>query len=298
MGRRTVFARLLHVAAALLTVLALLAGWVRGQLLDGDRYVATSTAVLAEPVVQQVTASYLADALATAPGVQDALRQRLPGRAESLADPLAGAAGGAIERAALRALSSGAFQELWRDANALTYRQLERAVRDGDRRAIVLDLRPLLARLSTRMGLGAGVVARLPEGQGVVRILSPEEVAQVADAAGALRAGALLLGALALLALVGGALLAPTRAGGLLGAGAALLVAGVLVLIARRLIGDVVIDDLTADGSIASAGRASWWIVTDHLADLARGTGFVGALLLVAGWIAGRATARRRAADR
>jgi hypothetical protein len=297
MARRTLLSRLLLVLAGVLTVLALLAGWVRGQLLDGDRYVATSTAVLAEPVVQQATAAYLADALMTAPGLQQALSERLPGPTKPLAGPLTGVVGDAAERGARRALGSGAFQRLWREANALTYRQLERAVKEGDRRAIVLDLRPMLGRLATRLGFGGRVVASLPEGQGVIRILSPEDVSKVGDAARALRASAFVLSTLALLALIGGALLAPTRASGLFGAGAALLVASVLVLAARRTVGNAVIDDLTADGSIATAGRTSWWILTAYLADIAGGVALLGAILLGAGWLGGpsRAAARVRA---
>lgn len=57
---RIVSSRLLLVVASVLSVLALLAGWVRGQVLNQERYVDTATAVLAEPAVRAATADYLA----------------------------------------------------------------------------------------------------------------------------------------------------------------------------------------------------------------------------------------------
>lgn len=126
---------------------------------------------------------------------------------------------------------------LWREVNAETYRQLRRAVLDGRRRALELDLTPLLARLAVRAGLDRQVAARLPASRGTVQLLSADQVGQVADAARALRLAAWGLAIGAILAAVRGAALAPGRAAGLRGVGWAWLVAGAAVLVARQLIG-------------------------------------------------------------
>jgi hypothetical protein len=279
---------MLFAIAAVLTVLAIAATWVRGQLLDGTRYVDTTSEVLAAPAVQRATAAFLADELMTAPGLQPALQARLPGPAKALAGPLTGLVGDAADRGARRALSSGAFQQAWRHANTLTWRQVAAIVR-GERAggAIVIDLRPMVGQLATRVGFGSRVVATLPEGRGIIRVLSADEVQQVRGAVHALRAATFIVTVLALLALAGGIALAPTRAAGAAGAGATLLVAGALVLVARRIVGPSLIADLSADSATAQAGQAAWWIFTAFLADVAGSVAMLGGLVLAGGWLAG-----------
>lgn len=286
--RRLVLSRLLLVLATILTILALLAGWVRGQLLDEQRYVETSVAVLADARVQAATAAYLADQLVAAPALEAALIERLPGRTKAVAGRASTAAERATERAALGALSSRAFQMLWREANAVTFRQLRRAIEDGDRGALVLDLRPLLSKLAAQLGLEGRTVANLPERAGLIRILSAEEVDDVRGATHALQVAATALAIAAVLALLAGMLLSPTRASGIAGAGVAVVVAGAAVLLVRVLVGGALIDGIVTDGSIATAGKRAWWILTDYLATLAGTAILAGVVLLAGGWIVRR----------
>lgn len=281
---RTILSRLLLTFAALLAIAALLAGWVRGQLLDPQRYVETSAEVLAEPTVQQATASYLAEQL-TRSAIADARISE--GIAPSVRNRARVAASERLrdraERAAVRVLSSSSFQRLWREANAASYRQLRRAVEDDRRGALVLDLRPLLGSLALQLGLDGRPVANLPERDGVVRILSAEEVDQVRGAANALRLAARGLALFTFLAVLAGVAVAPSRMVGVRDAGAALLFAGGAVLVVRQFVGGTAIDAFVTDVSIRPAGQQAWWIVTGHLRDLARGTAGLGALLLLGG---------------
>lgn len=286
--RRTVLARVLFAVAAVLSVLALLAGWVRGQVLDEQRYVDTSAAVLADGQVRSATAAYLADQLVEVPGIEAQLAQRLPGITKAAAAPATARIRDATERAASKALSSSAFQTLWREANAASYRQLRRAIEDGQRGALVLDLRPLLSKLAVQVGLEGRTIANLPERAGVIRILTADEVDDVRRAARALQLTAWALALAALLALAGGAFTAPSRAAALRGAGLALLIAGIVVLITRRLVGGALIDEVVTDGSVATAGKQTWWILTERLADLSAAMAAVGALLIIGGWVARR----------
>jgi hypothetical protein len=288
--RRIIASRMLLAIGAALSILALLAGWVRGQLLDEQRYVETSVAVLADREVRSATAEYLADQLVAVPALEAQLAQRLPSVAKLAAGPAKRRVGDAAQLAAERALSSTAFQRLWREANARSYRQLRTAIEEGDRGALVLDLRPLLSKLAVQLGLEGRTIANLPERAGVIRILSADEVDDVRVAARALQVTAWALAAAALLSLLGGAMLAPSLAAGVRGVGIALLVAAVALWALRWLGRDLLIDEVVADASVARAGKHVWSILTEHLVELA---GIVGAIGVLA--FAGGSLARRRA---
>lgn len=288
--RRIIASRMLLAIGAVLSILALLAGWVRGQLLDEQRYVETSVAVLADREVRSATAEYLADQLVAVPALEAQLAQRLPSVAKLAAGPAKRRVSDAAELAAERALSSRAFQRLWREANVRSYRQLRRAIEDGDRGALVLDLRPLLSKLAVQLGLEGRTIANLPERAGVIRILSADEVDDVRVAARALQVTAWALAAAALLTLIGGAMLAPSLAAGARGVGIALLVAAVALWALRWVGRDLLIDEVVADASVARAGKHVWSILTEHLVELAGIAAAIGALAF-----AGGSLARRRA---
>jgi hypothetical protein len=68
------------------------------------------------------------------------------------------------------------------------------------------------------------------------------------------------------------------------------------VLLARRVIGNQVIDDLVANKSAAPAAHSVWTIGTSLLYDIAIAMFAYGVLLVVAAWLAGpRAVAVRHA---
>lgn len=294
--RRSIASRVLLVVGVLLAVLAILGTWVKAQLLDTDQFVGTTTQVLAQPAVQRATAAFLADGLASAPGLDAELASALPPQAQRLRPPIKAVVAEAADRGAQRALQSNAFQELWRRSNLLMHRQFMR-IANGEisgSRAIVIDLRPMMGRLAKRIGFGERVVETLPTERTVIRVLSPEDVDAIRSSVRLLRATTWLLAVLAIAALLASAFLAPVRARGFAAAGAGLLFAGVLLLVARRVVGGAVIDHLTGGGSVAAAGQASWWILTALLADVAGAVALLGALVLLGGWLAGGSASAAR----
>jgi hypothetical protein len=285
-------ARGLVIAGCVVAVVAMIAAWARGQLLDTHRWVDTSAAVLADPHVQSATAAYLADQLELAPQTSAAVRRVLPSRLAPLAGPVTGVLGDVAEKAALRALRSGAFQRVWRSANRVAHNQLI-AVVDGHAvvgGGVVLDLRPMLVRLAARVGLGPKALAALPGNRGVVRVLRANQVEGVQDGAQILRALAWWSAALCLLLLAGGIGVARRRRGALLICGAGLLMAGLVVLVLRRVGGDALIGALTPDGAAGEqAGDAAWRITTGFLAHIAQAVMILGLLLLTGAWLLGPA---------
>lgn len=283
MGRERLSA-VLSVLSATLAVVALLATWVRTEALDTDRWTTTSTTILANSDVQQATASYLADQL-TVPGTVDRLRERLPSRLQPLAGPLTGQLGDVTERTTLRALKAARFQRLWEQANRLAHQQLVAVIDAGEdkQRAIVLDLRPLLGRIAQRTGFG---LRPLGQGRGVITVLDAEEIGQVQAAGRTLRKLAYLATVLALLALAATIAVAGDRRRGVVRAAAALLFAGVLVLVLRRA-GIAIGTDALAEPAGEAAPRATLTIATHLLANLAWMVILLGALSLAGAWLLG-----------
>lgn len=291
--RRDRISAALAVLTALLTVLALVSTWVRSEALDTDQWTQTSTKVLANPAVQQATAAYLADQL-TAPGTVKALQDQLPRLLQPLAGPLTGQLGEVTERLTLRALRSREFQRLWEAANRLAHRQLVRVIDGGPgmKRAIVLDLRPMLGRIAARTGFG---LMPLGADRAVITVLDAQEVGQVQTAGRVLRRLAFISTLLALLSLAATVAVAGDRRRGAVRAASAVLFAGVLVLVLRRL-GIAYGAQALAGATDQAAPRATLTIATRLLTDLSWMIVVLGALSLVAAWLLGpgrRATAVR-----
>lgn len=282
--RRDRISAVLAVLTALLTVLALVSTWVRTEALDTDQWTKTSSTVLASPAVQQATASYLADQL-TAPGTVEAIEQHLPRLLKPLAGPLTGQLGEVTEKVTLRALRTREFQRLWEAANRLAHRQFVRVIEGGPnmRRAVVLDLRPMLGRIAARTGFG---LAPLGADRAVVTILDADEVGQVQTAGTTLRKLAFISTLLALLCLVGTVAVSVDRRRGGVRVASAILFAGVLVLVLRR-IGITAGADALAGPAGEAAPRATLRIATDLLTDLSWMVVVLGAVALVASWLIG-----------
>jgi hypothetical protein len=293
-----VIPRILVVVASALAVVAMLAVWVERQVLETDRWVDTSGELIRNEEIQDTTATFLADELASEAWVAARLAEILPPRLRPLAGPISGAAGEVAERVAKRALESGAFQDLWDEANRRTHEQLVAIVEDDDSAGpeVFLDLRPMLGRVAQRIGLGPEAEARLAEDSGRIRIMREDEVESI-QTAGKLLKGLALVTTLLVLALL---IAAVTLARGnhrriLLGSGMGLATAALVVLVVRRVAGDSIVQSLTDGGAAKPAADATWTIGTSLLSDIALSALVLGLLLVVGCLLAGPARWATRA---
>lgn len=279
--------RVLLSLACLVAVVAALGAWADRQLLDTNEWVDTSGALLRDPAIQNATAAYLSDQLVDTPQVTAKLREDLPPRLAPLAGPLTAGLGELADRVVKRVIASGAFAKVWSETNRLAHEQLL-AVINGDSgllssRGVILDLRPELGVLAERIGVAPGQTGD----KGRVRILRGDTLDNVRHAVTILRDVRWISLALLVILLVAGVAVARNRARALGGAGAALIVAGLLVLVVRRVAGTYVVDEASAHGAGRPAAEATWRIATSLLADIAV-TGIVLGLVLAAGaWLAG-----------
>jgi hypothetical protein len=300
--------------------------WANRQALNTDNWTDTSTKLLADEDVQNAVGAYLVTELFSEVDVAQKLRDVLPPQAAPLAGPLAGGLQQLAGRAAPRLVASPRVQDAWRLANRSAHQQLLRILNDEGSAVstkggeVVLNLRPLVDQLAANIGVedqvnaarsklqgDAGAKARaaaqqklgvtLPQSTGQLVIMRSDQLATAQDVGHGIRNLAIvLLGlTLALFALAVG-LATGWRRVALLRVGWCFIGLGLLVLLARRVIGNQVIDDLVANKSAAPAAHSVWTIGTSLLYDIAIATFAYGVLMVLAAWLAGpRAVAVRGA---
>ena len=103
---------------------------------------------------------------------------------------------------------------------------------------------------------------------------------------------------LVVLIFAGAVWVAPDRRKAVRACAIGLLVAGLLLIFLRRVLGDQLIDQLVVDDTIRPAAHNAWWIATEPLRLILTTIIFVGLIGLLGAWLTGPtsyATAARRA---
>ncbi len=272
---------LLLVIGTLLTALALLAGWAQWQLLDDGAWAGTSEKLLENDEIRDRVAVYLVDQLQSVSG--DAVPSGLTG---------------SVEDRVSDQLDSERAKRVWRAANVEAHRELVRLIEEDDASSgdvVTLDLRPLIRAVERELGIP---LTAIPPGVAQLEIVAGDQIRGAREATDQLQRTASVLLILAPLVLLGAVLAAAGwRRRALAGAGIAVAVAGVIVLVARALVGAHVVEVLTPREADRDAVEAAWSTGTSSLAWLA-GAAIVAGLVLavVAGMSSavGRDNARAR----
>jgi Short C-terminal domain len=289
--------RLILLVATVLSVAGIHAVWANRQLLDTGYWTRTNTKLLENHAIQRQLSTYLTDQLYANVDLAGELRSGLPKDLRPLAGPAAGGLRTVVEEGVLVALQSAQVQQLWRKASEATHEQLVdvieskgTVVRTKDGGAVVLDLRPLVANLADRFGTPASVVERLRRSVvGEVTILRAKRLETLQGAARGLHDLAIVLPALVLLLLALAVGLSPgRRSRALVAAGLVGVVSGVIALIVRSIVGAQVVGEVIGSESVRPAADAAWSIATSVLVEVAVGTILIGALVSIAGLVAGR----------
>lgn len=283
--------RILIALAALLTVVALLGTWADRQLMNTDDWTDTSSALLREQVIRDPVADAIAGSVADGSRATAALEEVLPPRLQPLAPQAGALVREAAQRATERLLDAPRVQQLWIDANRTTHQQFVDLVDGGGTvvagRGVVLDLRPLAVQVAEQAGFSGDRVERLPP-SGRIVLLRPDQLKTLRDVGDLLDLVGWLPAVLALLLYAA----AVWQAGGaqrraVLASGGALLGAGLVVLVLRRLGGHLLVDAVAGDGPYVPTAEAVWRIATSLLAELATVVVIVGLFALLGAWLAG-----------
>lgn len=314
--------------AVVLSVFAVLAVWINRQLLDTTSWTNTSSQLLADPKIQSAVGGVLVNELFSSVDISAKVKSVLPSQAAELAAPATAGLRALAVQVAPQVLSSATVQNAWRQANRTAQQELLRILDGGSKTVstsggvVALQLHPLLTQLASQLGLqehlasvqsklqGAPSTAArtavkeklgvtLPPLSGRIVILRSSQLKTAQNIAKAIKGFALLLPAIA----IGLFLLALWLADGwrrvaVRSIGWCLIAIGVIVVLARRLIGDSIVDSLVTVPSNKPAAHQAYAIGTSLLYDAAIALITYGVVVVIAAWIAGGtrpAVALRRA---
>jgi hypothetical protein len=293
---RMLLARILVVLGALFAVVALVAGYIRYQALDTATVEATANDLIADPEIRDLVAATLVEQLFANVDVEASLEQRLPPDQQALAGPLAGVARLGADRVAQQLLERPRAQEVWVRTIAASHRNLISVLKDEGTTLrtqdgnVVLDLRPLIIQLGDRVAIVGRIDQRLlanPDA-GLITIVEADQLETAQDLTRLLDFLGLWLWVVPILMWAIAVWLAEGRRRDVLRMiGFSAVLAGLLVLVVRRVVGSIVVDELATTESVEVAVRDTWNILTALLRDGGLTLMGIGVLLLVAVWIAG-----------
>jgi hypothetical protein len=289
--RRTV--KGLLVLGALFAFLSVFSIWVERQALDTSEWVHTSGRLIQNATIRSAVGEYLVEQLYENVNVEKELEDILPGDTKELAGAAAGGLRQVAGTGAEKVLETGTAQGLWETANRTTHEQLL-AVLENKKEAVStangevkLNLGSLLTNLAGQIGLAKDLAEKLPPEAGQITILKSEQLKTAQDIVVAIKGLALVLSILTFLTF--GLAIYLTRDGRwvtVLFSGVGLIIAGLLVVVLRKVAGGIVVDQLVKQENVKPAAEAAWSIGTSLMVSIATTIIIVGVFFSAAGWLA------------
>jgi hypothetical protein len=293
-GRR-IWVQVIIWGTTVLAVVAIFSVWANRQLLNPENWANTSGTLLERPVIRAATANYLVDQLYQNVDVSGDLRSHLPPALQPIAGPVAGALRNLATNAAEQVLANPQVQQVWRAANKAAAQTLVKIVNGGSGAVhvnggrVTLDLSSLVADMANQLGL-PDISSKLPPSVANLKILDSKQIGFVQTAGRALKGLALLLTIIVPLLYALAILLARgRRRRALMEVGIAIVVAGLVVFAARRIVESGVTNSLVKNEQNRPAASEVISIATSMLTEIAGAFLFVGIPLIVAAWFAGPA---------
>jgi hypothetical protein len=304
--------------ATILAFFACFAVWANRQALNTDHWTSTSSKLLENKDVQDALSVYLVNQLYASANVQERLEKALPSEVKGLSGPVAAGLRQLAGQAVPKLLATAQVQELWRQANRNAHKQLLAILNGGgnvvstSNGEVILNLHQLVTELAGQLGLGSQVEAaraklaepgaagaregaeqqlgiKLPPESGQITILRSSQLKTAQNIAKAVKGLAILLPLLGLALYALAIYLAAGRRREMLRTvGWCFFGVGIVLLLARRIGGDQIVDSLVKVPANKPAGEAVWSIGTSLLRDISIAMVLYGLVLVAAAWLAGR----------
>ena len=319
--QRRVLVAWICVLASVIGFVACFAVWVNRQALNANNWSNVSGELLENPRVEQALSAYLVSQLFSSVNVEGELKSVLPTQAQGLSGPVAAGLRALADRAVPRLLASPQVHEAWRKANHAALEQLLAIIKGGgkvvstENGEVSLNLRLLIVKLASQLGLktqlesvrqqargAAGEAAKaaaeqklgvtLPPATGRLIIMRSNQLKTAQDIGNGIRGLAILLPLLSLALFALAIWLASGwRRLALRKTGWCMVTVGVLLLVARRIGGEQVVNSLVKDTANRPAADAVWSIGTQLLRNISVAVVIYGLLLVAAAWLSGETRA-------
>jgi uncharacterized membrane protein len=185
-------------------------------------------------------------------------------------------------------------QQLWVESTVRAQRQFERVLDDETTALqteggyLVLNLRPLVVQLGDQVAIIGNISRRLPPDAGVIRVMEVDKLETAQEITKLFKQVAVVIWIVPLVLFALAIWLARGRRRQALRMVAlGFVVAGLLVLVLRRVAGSYVVDDLVVSETVKPAASDAWDIITGLLADGGWTVIGLGVVTLLGTWIAG-----------
>jgi hypothetical protein len=291
--RRHWFVVALVVLATIFGYISILALWANRQFLNTDNWTTTSSQLLQKKSVRDQISTFLVDQLYANVNVQAQLAQALPPQAKPLAGPAAGALRNALEQGVDKLLERPKVQQLWEDANRVAHSKFLQVIEGGTQNVnteggnVTLNLGTIVRNIGSQVGLG-GLTSNIPPDAAQITILKSKQLDTVQNALKALRGITIVVLVLTLVLFVIAVAISRDRKRETLRmVGGAFIIAGLLALITRYLVGNAVVDSLATTASIRPAVRDTWSVASSLLIEAAQSSIAYGVVIVLAAWLAG-----------
>jgi hypothetical protein len=290
--RRKTAVWVLIVVSTLVLLIGALTIWVKREVLDTDNFTASTTELMRNPKVQSALAAFLVDQIYENVDVKTDLERQLPKNLKGLAGPAAAALNDYGTRAATRLLGTTAVINLVEAATRVAHSEFLRIVDDkpGAGQKVYLQLRPVVLKLASRLGLEDQVAARLPADAGQFVVLDDTNgtIQTVRQSVRLIRALSLFL-LLVVVGLYAGAiwLARGWRREAILRCGVGVLIVGLLLFVIRHLLQGVLLDALVGQRPARPAVGAAYLVLTELLLAIAWTAVAVGTITVVLALLAG-----------
>jgi hypothetical protein len=192
-GGRWSAVTVLVVIIALLAPVTVLARYVRAQLLDTDRYVATVSPLASDPVVQDALAARITDTIFSYLDVQGLAQQGLdklaelglPSQVTGLAEPISNAVEQFVGDKVNQLVHSQTFEDLWIQANRTAHEQMVSALTGEGTASISIkngqvsvNVAPVIQTLKQELvDSGFRLASRIPDVEATFVILQSKDLA-------------------------------------------------------------------------------------------------------------------------
>jgi Short C-terminal domain len=302
--RRRVIVWCLVVAASIIAVVATLTTWANRQLLDATAWHKASVSVIQDPKIRTAVSTQLVNVLYDNVNVEQQLQTRLPKNLQGLAGPASAALREPLEQAIEFLLAQPRFQAYFVQASDIAHEKLVNVLENKTgfgiqtgNGEVTLDVGVLLQQLGTALGIPAAALDKIPPNAAVITLLKSDQLSYAQQAVRAVKVLSAWLLVL-VFAMYGLAiyLARGIRRKTLAHVGWALMIVGLLILVARQILGNYVVNAITQPENRTPAHHI-WVFVTAILGQIGWATIFYGIIVVLGAAVAGPtrpATAIRR----